>query len=107
MVLAMDSGDNRTPVHHPTQPMASPVSIHLNVPSDLLKLIDEAAHLQHQSRAAFMRGAAREQAEAVLLSQALMTVDAVRFERFLAALDAPPASNPRLQSLMARHPPWA
>jgi len=69
-------------------------------------LIDRAAKIVHRNRTEFMLDAARQRAEEVILDQQLITVGEKSFERFVEALDSPPASNPRLQRLMEQKAPW-
>jgi len=49
---------------------------------------------------------ARRQAIDVLLDQRLFVLDPERHERFLEALDNPPAPGPKLRSLLGRTPAW-
>ncbi len=86
--------------------MAQSVPINMKADPQVRSLIDRAAKLLHRNRTEFMLEAAIQRAEEVILDQQLITVDEARYERFVAALDAPPASNPRLQRLMARKAPW-
>ncbi len=86
--------------------MALSVPINMRADPKVRSLIDRAAEIAHRNRTEFVLEAAIQRAEEVILDQQLITVDADRFERFVAALDAPPASNPRLQQLMERKSPW-
>jgi len=78
----------------------------MKVAPELRSLIDRAANILHRNRTNFVLDAARQRAEEVILDQQLITVDEKSFERFIEALDAPPASNPRLQHLMEKKAPW-
>ena len=69
-------------------------------------LIDRAAAAVGKNRSEFMLDAAIKEAETVLLDRRLFQLDARTFSRFTAALDAPPADNPRLRKLLARRAPW-
>jgi uncharacterized protein (DUF1778 family) len=73
---------------------------------EVRNLIDRAAKLLHQNRTEFVLETVIQRAEEVILNQQLITVDEARYERFVAALDDPPAENPRLQRLLARKAPW-
>jgi uncharacterized protein (DUF1778 family) len=53
-----------------------------------------------------MVNAARRAAEAVLLDRCLFTLNDKEFARFQAALDKPPADNPRLRRLLRKSAPW-
>jgi uncharacterized protein (DUF1778 family) len=86
--------------------MALSVPINMKAEPKVRSLIDRAAKIAHRNRTEFVLEAAIQRAEEVILDQQLITVDEERFERFVAALDAPPASNPRLQRLMERKAPW-
>lgn len=86
--------------------MNQSVPINMKAKRQVRNLIDRAAKIAHCNRTEFVLAAALQRAEDVILDQQLITVDEARFERFVAALDAPPASNPRLQCLMERKTPW-
>ncbi len=49
---------------------------------------------------------ARREAIDVLLDRRQFVLEEAEFQRFVAALSAPPAPDPKLQSLMSRRPPW-
>ena len=70
------------------------------------ELIDHAASLLGKNRSDFMLEAACERAQAVLLDQVFFSLDTDQFQQFTALLDAPPASNPGLERLMAIKAPW-
>ena len=70
-------------------------------------LIDQAASLLGKNRSDFMLEAACERAQAVMLDQVFFGLDGDKFKQFTALLDAPPASNPGLERLMAVKPPWS
>ena len=86
--------------------MALSVPINMKAEPKVRSLIDRAAKITHRNRTEFVLEAAIQRAEEVILEQQLITVNEERFERFVAALDAPPGSNPRLQNLMGRKAPW-
>ena len=86
--------------------MANSVPINMKAEVQVRNLIDRAAKLLHRNRTEFVLDAATQRAEEVILDQQFITVDEERYERFVAALDAPPANNPRLQNLMAHRAPW-
>jgi len=86
--------------------MAHSVPINMKAEPKVRSLIDRAAKLLHRNRTEFVLEAAIQRAEEVILGQQLIDIDEDRFERFVAALDAPPASNPRLQRLMEQKAPW-
>jgi uncharacterized protein (DUF1778 family) len=69
-------------------------------------LIDYAASLLGKNRSDFMLEAACERAQKVVLDQVFFSLDAEKFKRFTAMLDAPPGLNGGLERLMAVKPPW-
>lgn len=69
-------------------------------------VIDRAAQALGKNRSDFMLEAACREAEAVLLDQCYFQLDEKEFKRFTAALDKPPAGNPRLRKLLSTKPPW-
>ena len=71
-----------------------------------LGLIDRAAQLQGKSRSDFMLEAACDKARSVVLDQVFFRLDEDRLQQFNAILDAPPATNPGLERLMAVKAPW-
>ena len=87
---------------------AAPERISINLRTDATSrdLIDRAAEALGKNRSEFMLEAARREATAVLLDRRLFLIDDRAFRRFIAALDAPPAENPRLRRLLRTRPPW-
>ncbi len=69
-------------------------------------LIDHAATLLGKNRSDFMLEAACERAQSVLLDQVFFGLDADKFQRFTAMLDAPPSANVGLERLMTVEAPW-
>ncbi|MGE3508106.1 MAG: DUF1778 domain-containing protein [Vicinamibacterales bacterium] len=82
------------------------ISINLRTDATSRDLIDRAAEVLGKNRSEFMLEAARREATAVLLDQRLFQLDDAALRRFTAALDAPPAKNPRLQRLLRTRAPW-
>ncbi|MDR2613978.1 MAG: DUF1778 domain-containing protein [Candidatus Accumulibacter sp.] len=81
-------------------------AINLRVLPEQRSLIDHAASLLGKNRSDFMLEAVCERARSVVLDQVFFDLDADRFKRFTALLDAPPAPNPGLERLMAVKAPW-
>ncbi|HEY1210297.1 MAG TPA: DUF1778 domain-containing protein [Terracidiphilus sp.] len=81
-------------------------NINLRVSRSQKALIDRAAKAQGRNRSDFMLDAACREAESVLLDRRYFNLDDDAFRRFMAMLDAPPKSNPRLARLLARKAPW-
>jgi uncharacterized protein (DUF1778 family) len=75
-------------------------------PKRVINLIDRAAEALGKDRTEFMLDAATREARSVLLDRRLFHVDAATFRRFVDALDAPPADNPRLRKLLHTRAPW-
>lgn len=69
-------------------------------------LIDRAAEALGKNRSEFMLDAATREATMVLLDRRFFQLDSRAFKQFTAALDAPPADNPRLRKLLAKRAPW-
>lgn len=86
--------------------MSQSVPINMKAAPQVRSLIDRAAKLAHCNRTEFVLEAAIQRAEEVILDQQLISVDEERFQRFVQALDAPPASNPRLKRVLEQKAPW-
>ncbi len=69
-------------------------------------LIDRAAQALGKTRSDFVLEAACREAGAVLADRRFLLLDEKAYRRFTAALDQPPAENPRLRSLLASRAPW-
>ena len=81
-------------------------NINLRVSQSQKMLIDQAAKAQGRNRSDFMLEAACREAESVLLDRRYFILDDDAFQRFMAMLDAPPKSNPRLARLLQTKAPW-
>lgn len=82
------------------------VSINLRANRRQRALIDRAAEAVGKNRSDFMLEAACREADAVLLDRRLFLLDGKAYRRFMAALDRPPADNPRLRRLLTAKAPW-
>ena len=82
-------------------------SINLRIEAQTRRLIDDAAAVLGKTRTEFMIDSARTRAVDVLLDQRLFVLDDAGFDSFVAALDNPPATLPKLRALMRRTPTWA
>lgn len=82
-------------------------AINLRAHPEQRDLIDQAASLLGKNRSDFMLEAACDRARSVLLDQVFFELDASRFRKFNALLDAPPTPNAGLGRLMAVKPPWS
>ena len=82
------------------------VTINLRASRKQRSLIDQAAEVLGRNRSDFMLDASCREAESVLLDRRYFALDGDTFEEFMAVLDAPPATNPRLHRLLAEKAPW-
>ena len=69
-------------------------------------LIDRAAEVTGKTRTDFVLEAARRAAVDALTERTLFVVDAKTYEKFVAALDAPPGENDKLRRTMQTPAPW-
>ena len=74
--------------------------LNLRVTSDLRRLLEVAADLEHKNLTAFILEAARVRAEQRLADQDRFAVSPQRFQAFMEALERPPRNIPRLRRLM-------
>jgi len=81
-------------------------NINLRVSRGQKALIDRAAHTLGRNRSDFMLETACREAESVLLDRRYFALPEEEFMRFIAMLDKPPASNPRLARLLRTRAPW-
>ena len=81
-------------------------NINLRVTRNQKTLIDRAATALGRNRSDFMLDAACQEAESVLLDRRYFVLSEAEFKRFIAVLDKPPASNPRLERLLRTKAPW-
>lgn len=86
--------------------MSETVPMNMKTNSEVRGLIDRAAQLTHRNRTEFVLDAAVQRAEEVILEQSLITASPERFQKFVDALDTPPASNLRLQKVLKHKAPW-
>ena len=69
-------------------------------------LIDRAAEAVGKNRTEFMLEAACREAGSVLSDRRYFVLDERAYERFIEALDQPPASNSKLRTLLGTKAPW-
>ncbi len=82
------------------------VTINLRANQRQRALIDRAAEALGKNRSDFMLEAACREADAVLLDRRLFLLDEKAYKRLAAALDRPPADNPKLRRLLASKAAW-
>ena len=83
-----------------------PGNINLRVKPHARALIDRARAVVDKTVTEFVLDAACREAEDVLLDRRLFNLDATKYQAFVAALDAPTPSNPKLNALLSRKPLW-
>ncbi len=81
-------------------------ALNIRIKSAQRALIEQAAQASGKTVSDFVREAALREAQNALLDRTAIELDAAGWERFVAALDAPPAPNARLRELLARKPAW-
>jgi uncharacterized protein (DUF1778 family) len=81
-------------------------NINLRVSRRQKVLIDRAAQALGRNRSEFMLESACREAETVLLDRRYFALPEEEFRRFIAMLDKPPTSNPRLTRLLKTKAPW-
>jgi uncharacterized protein (DUF1778 family) len=89
-----------------TTPTTRNATVNLRLQASARDLIDQAAAALGKSRTEFMVEAARREAQAVLLDRCVFAISHKNFAAFVAALDRPPADNPRLRRLFRTAAPW-
>ena len=85
---------------------AANAAISLRIPEHQLEVIDRAAAATAKSRTRVVLEAAYSAAAAALADRTAFYLDDEAWAAFVAALDAPPAENPKLAALMKRTPAW-
>ena len=83
-----------------------PKNIHLRVKPHARSLIDRACAITDKTVTEFVLDAVCREAEDVLLDRRLFNLNEKRNQAFVAALDAPTQSNPKLKKFLSRKPLW-
>lgn len=81
-------------------------NINLRVSPAQKSLIDRAARALGRNRSDFMLETACREAETILLDRRYFALTEHEFKRFMAMLDQPPSTNPRLARLLKTKAPW-
>ena len=81
-------------------------SVSLRLAEYELALIDRAANTLGQSRAAFVRTAAKQASEEVLHDSSHLSMSAEGFEAFMRAVSAPAAKVQGMVTSLCRKAPW-
>ena len=80
--------------------------LNIRIKAHQRRLIEKAAGSSDKTVSDFVRDVALREAEMVLLDRSAVSFADQAWADFTAALDAPPADNPRLRDLMRRPPLW-
>jgi uncharacterized protein (DUF1778 family) len=78
----------------------------MRLPETDIAIIDRAARLRGRSRTDFVRDAAVQSAEEVLMENILMRMNPTAFNAFAAAIAAPAQVVPEIVELLKRKAPW-
>lgn len=78
----------------------------MRLPETDIAVIDRAARLRGRSRTDFVRDAAVQSAEEVLMENTLMRMNPAAFNAFAAAIAAPAQVVPEIVELLKRRAPW-
>ncbi len=78
----------------------------MRLPESDIAVIDRAARLRGRSRTDFVREAAVQSAEQVLMENTFMRMSPAAFRAFSAAIAAPPRMVPEIVKLLERRAPW-
>lgn len=82
------------------------VTINIRAKQNQRDLIDRAAQVQGKSRSEFMLESAYQKAQEVLLDRSFFGLDELKFQQFVALLDAPPTANEKLDTLLKTKSLW-
>jgi uncharacterized protein (DUF1778 family) len=82
------------------------ITINIRAKQSQRDLIDHAAEVQGKSRSEFMLESAYQKAQDVLLDRSFFGLDELKFKQFVALLDASPARNGKLHTLLTTKSPW-
>lgn len=78
----------------------------MRLPEADIAVIDRAARMRGRSRTDFVRDAAVQAAEQVVMDSVLVRMGAAGFDAFQQAIDAPAAPVPELVEILSRPAPW-
>ena len=82
------------------------VTINIRAKQNQRDLIDRAAELQGKSRSEFMLESSYQKAQDVILDRSFFGLDKLKYQQFVALLDAPPSQNEKLEALLNTKAPW-
>lgn len=78
----------------------------MRLPQSDIAIIDRAARLRGRSRTDFVRDAAVQSAEEVLMENTLLRMSPAAFNAFAAAISAPARAVPEMVQVLKRRAPW-
>lgn len=81
-------------------------ALSIRMPAAELDLIDRAAAVDQRSRTEFMRSAAVNAAEEVLLNRRLVRMNTEAFDHFAAAMEGPAIVSQEMLRVFKRKAPW-
>ena len=70
------------------------------------QMLQQAAAASHKTLTEFLLDSGLHAAHDTLADRRMFVLDDRQWDEFTAALEAPPADNPRLRALLARKPAW-
>jgi uncharacterized protein (DUF1778 family) len=70
------------------------------------RMLQQAATVTNKTLSEFLLDTGLTAAHDALSDRRVFQLDTKRWNEFMAALEAPPRSNPRLRKLLARKPAW-
>jgi uncharacterized protein (DUF1778 family) len=70
------------------------------------QMLQQAATAANKTLTEFLLDKGMQAAYDTLADRRVFMLDEKQWDAFMAALDAPPADNPRLRALLARTPAW-
>ena len=92
--------------HKASVSQARDVTINIRVRQTQRDVIDHAAEVQGKSRSEFMIESSYQKAQEVILDRSFFGLDEMKFQEFVALLDAPPTQNDQLRTLLTTKAPW-
>lgn len=96
----------KTKQDKPELAKAKSTQVSMRVEAATRQIIDRAANVLGQTRTEFILSTARERAIEVLLNRQYFELPEEDWNRFNAALDAPPKPNAALKALLSEEAPW-
>ena len=89
-----------------TTPESRSERVDLRMTPAAKRTLMQAAATENKTLTEFLLDRGLQAAYDTLADRRTFVLDAERWDAFMAALDAPPADNPRLRELLNRKPAW-